>query len=82
MKNILVAVALAATVVTVQADAASDTKAAACALSKTALDEATKAGVQTTIDANKKAYADLGCGAEALYGSLAAVAVAIYATTF
>ena len=82
MKNILVAVALAATVVTVQADAASDAKAAACALSKTVLDEANKAGVQAAIDANKKAYADLGCGAEALYGSFAAVAVAIYATTF
>ena len=81
MKNILVAVALAATVVTVQADAASD-KAAACALAKTALDAATKAGVQADIDSTKKAYADAGCGAEALYGSLAAVAVAIYATTF
>jgi len=46
MKNILVAVALAATVVTVQADAASDAKAASCAAFKTTLDAASKAGVQ------------------------------------
>jgi len=129
MKNILVAVALAATVVTVQADAASDVKAPSCAIAKSALDEAIKTGdktiidtvnkayaelgclaspvtppvafpvadcaalkasldaikstgVQTAIDGGNKTYKDAGCGAEALYGSLAAVAVAIYATTF
>ena len=82
MKNILVAVALAATVVTVQADAASDAKDATCAAAKVTLDAAKANGMQETIDATIKAMKDAGCGAEALYGSLAAVAVAIYATTF
>ena len=50
MKNILVAVALAATVVTVQADAASDEKALKCTGLKAALDLAKSASVQTATD--------------------------------
>lgn len=37
---------------------------------------------QTKIDAAKKGLGDAGCGAEALVGSLAAVAVAIYVITY
>ena len=51
MKNILVAVALAVTMVTVQADAASD---ALCTTAKTALDLANSMKMQTAIDASKK----------------------------
>ena len=50
MKNILVAVALAATVVTVQADAASDAKAASCAAFKTSLDATKSMNVQAATD--------------------------------
>jgi len=78
MKNILVAVALAATIVTVQADAVSDL---ACSTAKTGLDLANSSGVQTAIDTAKKTVTQ-ACGAEALIGSLASVAVAIYALTF
>jgi len=46
------------------------------------LDAAKSSGVQAAIDTANKAYTAAGCGAEALYGSLAAVAIAIYATTF
>ena len=53
-----------------------------CAALKAALDAIKSTGVQTAIDGGNKTYKDAGCGAEALYGSLAAVAVAIYATTF
>ena len=53
-----------------------------CAALKAALDAVKSTGVQTAIDGSNKTYKDAGCGAEALYGSLAAVAVAIYATTF
>ena len=55
---------------------------AKCAALKAALDYDKSTGVQTAIDGSTKTYKDAGCGAEALYGSLAAVAVAIYATTF
>ena len=78
MKNIVIAVALSAAVVSAQT--ADDAKKASCAAAKLAWDNATTAGV--AVDTFKKAYTDLGCGAEALVGSLAAVAVAIYATTF
>ena len=50
MKNILVAVALAATVVTVQADAVADAKAASCTAFKATLDAAKSAGVQAATD--------------------------------
>ena len=53
-----------------------------CAALKASLDAIKSTGVQTAIDGGNKTYKDAGCGAEALYGSLAAVAVAIYATTF
>ena len=51
MKNILVAVTLATTIVTVQADAASD---ALCTTAKASLDVANNLKIQAGIDAAKK----------------------------
>ena len=64
------------------ADANADAKAKFCISAKAGLDAAKNSGFQIAIDLAKQTCSDAGCGAEALYGSIAAVAFAIYATTF
>ena len=58
-----------------------DVKADACAAAKAGLDRATQSGLQSVIDVQKQLVTQT-CGAGVLAGSLAAVAVAIYAVTF
>ena len=61
----------------------SDSKAAQCTILESYFDAMVKAdAAQTKIDAAKKGLDDAGCGAEALVGSLAAVAIAIYVITY
>lgn len=53
-----------------------------CVALKKAMDAAKTAGVQANIDTTTADWKKGGCGASALYGSLVAVAVGIFATAF